>query len=264
MKKTGYYTFFYRIFLMILFIFGAGLSVLAQSQNENPVSEEPASVSEAPAVDVEEGRENPASEEITLDKSSQKEKSADDKSHKDRAKKNAGHSQDGYSGPKYNSWKKNQGQVTAHGNNGSEPGISIKGTGVKNADVRTKSPGKYGRKDNSGHFGSPGMEWLKKNDPVQGKLMQENFTLDRKARFLARAWRQAEGKPQQAQLARDLEEVVTAQFQARQNLRRHELDVMQKRLELARKSMEERQKNADLIIKRRVEDLQKENVDLDF
>jgi hypothetical protein len=92
------------------------------------------------------------------------------------------------------------------------------------------------------------------SDPEMEKLMQTDFNLDRQSHELAEQYNQA-SKDKRDEIKKQLAELVTKQFEARQERRTLELKRLEDEINRIRESIDKRNKGKQLIVDRRVSEL---------
>jgi hypothetical protein len=95
---------------------------------------------------------------------------------------------------------------------------------------------------------------MRPNDPEMEKLMRTDVELDRQSRNLAERFRAA-SKDEQDEIKKKLSEIVTAQFEARQERRTLELKHLEDEIKRIRESIDKRNHSKEQIVDRRVSEL---------
>jgi hypothetical protein len=131
------------------------------------------------------------------------------------------------------------------------------GRGPASPPVSPRS-GRYGPQ---GMPGAPGMRGMMggmgpmgPSDPEMEKLMQLDFSLDGQSHELAEQFSQA-SKDQRDEIKKKLDEVVTKQFEARQERRTLELKRLEDEIKRIRDSIDKRNQGKQQIVDRRVSEL---------
>ncbi|MDO4585081.1 MAG: hypothetical protein Q4D62_13380 [Planctomycetia bacterium] len=93
-----------------------------------------------------------------------------------------------------------------------------------------------------------------KKHPEFQKLLQEEVRLEKETRTLVKKFKDAP-ESEQKSIRKELENVVTEHFQVRQQRRLYELKLMEERIQILREDIEDRDKNAGKIVKKRMNDL---------
>lgn len=93
-----------------------------------------------------------------------------------------------------------------------------------------------------------------KKHPEFQRLLQEEVRLEKETRSLVKKFKETPENEQKA-VRKDLEKTVAEHFQVRQQRRLYELKLMEERIRVLREDIEERDKNAEKIVKKRINDL---------
>lgn len=95
---------------------------------------------------------------------------------------------------------------------------------------------------------------MRPNDPEMEKLIRTDVELDRQSRDLSERFRGA-SKDEQDEIKKKLSEVVTKQFEARQERRTLELKHLEDEIKRIRESIDKRNQGKEQIVDRRVSEL---------
>jgi hypothetical protein len=126
-----------------------------------------------------------------------------------------------------------------------------------NAPRRSRGDGR-GMPGGRGQFGPgspmPNPFGMRPNDPEMEKLIRTDVELDRQSRDLAERFRGA-SKDEQDDIKKKLSDVVTKQFEARQERRTLELKHLEDEIKRIRESIDKRNQGKQQIVDRRVSEL---------
>jgi len=95
---------------------------------------------------------------------------------------------------------------------------------------------------------------MRQNDPEMFKLIQEDNELDRRSHELGMQFRQAPPE-QRERIKQEVQQMVTKQFEIRQQRRTLELKRLEGELKRLQQAIERRAKARDQLIERRVSEL---------